>query len=606
MAGDVPRSAGTAAAAARPGSLPPPTRPLKLFISYARRDVELIERLEIALRKYGDTWRDAQLRGGQNWWDNILAEIEAADVVVLAISPFSLSSKACTEERRWAQELDKQFLQLVVREVDQADVNQHLSPKLQAENRIEYFRGTPDVGAELEHAATKFELLAKPADVGLARPLAPIVDLTEITAILRGETFDKAQQDRALELLDELGQHSDTHTETLDLIDEFLRRPGVTIESRPHLEQLRDTIETEAGLIDLAARKKRRPLRLEQLDENEQVAREKIERLKLAAMDTQNLIPIVGWGMTEPLLGPLDILLRQLAHQYDWPRDQPATDLAQIAQFVQAISDDETLRVKLDKALKEQLLVWNDDLSLDGVGKTATINDLLTTVWRQRHATPLTGRPPDPHWVLANLDCRYYVIAHPWDLMEEALTKAGKRPVVEVCWWNPAVRPSDHADDRHWPKPTKYLTDGFEPTVDEPLVYHVFGRSSYPKTMVRYTDEFLDFLINVSTKSPRDEPIPGRIREAIVESRALLLGFDLEDVAAQVLIRALVEHQGAEIEPIGAHPVSRGDNRNFLRRYFEKQTPKIGLLWGDALDVTTALADELELDLAPRTSEATA
>ena len=71
----------------------------KLFVSYSRenrRDVDqLVEHL--GLMGY-DTWVDTELRGGQDWWEEVLRRVANSDVFISIISRAALTSKACQLE----------------------------------------------------------------------------------------------------------------------------------------------------------------------------------------------------------------------------------------------------------------------------------------------------------------------------------------------------------------------------------------------------------------------------------------------------------------------------------------------------------------------------
>jgi hypothetical protein len=87
----------------------------KLFVSYARenrRDVgQLVEHLE--LMGY-DTWVDTELRGGQDWWEEVLRRIADSDVFVAIISRAALTSTACQRECDWAEALARPVLPVAV------------------------------------------------------------------------------------------------------------------------------------------------------------------------------------------------------------------------------------------------------------------------------------------------------------------------------------------------------------------------------------------------------------------------------------------------------------------------------------------------------------
>jgi hypothetical protein len=82
-----------------------------VFISYARTELPLIERLRHALELIGcEVWMDQEIRGGQEWWTAILGKIRACDLFVTAVSTTTLESVACTRERDYATALGKPVL----------------------------------------------------------------------------------------------------------------------------------------------------------------------------------------------------------------------------------------------------------------------------------------------------------------------------------------------------------------------------------------------------------------------------------------------------------------------------------------------------------------
>ena len=87
----------------------PPTRvPGTVFVSYARGDREKVGQVVEGLRLLGkNVWLDEALVGGQSWWDTILAQIRACDVMVQTISPATARSEACNSERKYAAALGK-------------------------------------------------------------------------------------------------------------------------------------------------------------------------------------------------------------------------------------------------------------------------------------------------------------------------------------------------------------------------------------------------------------------------------------------------------------------------------------------------------------------
>ncbi|MBW4484802.1 MAG: toll/interleukin-1 receptor domain-containing protein [Tildeniella torsiva UHER 1998/13D] len=77
-----------------------PPQPLSLFISYSHRDEVFKQELEdhLALLKRQDKispWQDRQIEAGTEWNDQIREALDAADIILLLISPRFMNSDFC-------------------------------------------------------------------------------------------------------------------------------------------------------------------------------------------------------------------------------------------------------------------------------------------------------------------------------------------------------------------------------------------------------------------------------------------------------------------------------------------------------------------------------
>lgn len=85
------------------------------FISYARANKRDVDELVAHLTELGcQTWVDSWLRGGQDWWNEILRQIAECDVFIPIISAEGLNSVACAREFDWAEALGKPVLPVAV------------------------------------------------------------------------------------------------------------------------------------------------------------------------------------------------------------------------------------------------------------------------------------------------------------------------------------------------------------------------------------------------------------------------------------------------------------------------------------------------------------
>ena len=76
---------------------------LKLFISYSQADDDLREELEIhlySLERQGaiKPWSDRNIEAGEEWYAETRKQLEAANIILLLITPHFLASRYCYGE----------------------------------------------------------------------------------------------------------------------------------------------------------------------------------------------------------------------------------------------------------------------------------------------------------------------------------------------------------------------------------------------------------------------------------------------------------------------------------------------------------------------------
>jgi hypothetical protein len=98
----------------------------KLFIIYSRSDQVQARLLAADLEDLSHSvWLDAELAGGQFWWEQILKEIRGCEIFVVVMSKASVvDSLACKREFQYAADLQKPILPVLVGE----DVSVSLLP----------------------------------------------------------------------------------------------------------------------------------------------------------------------------------------------------------------------------------------------------------------------------------------------------------------------------------------------------------------------------------------------------------------------------------------------------------------------------------------------
>jgi len=91
-----------------------------IFISYSRKDRDLVTRIVRALEEKGlDIWIDQDdIPKGEDWEQKIYQGIESADAFVFITSPNSVESEICRREVTHALKNNKRILPIIIRDVD--------------------------------------------------------------------------------------------------------------------------------------------------------------------------------------------------------------------------------------------------------------------------------------------------------------------------------------------------------------------------------------------------------------------------------------------------------------------------------------------------------
>jgi TIR domain/SIR2-like domain len=537
------------------------TRPRRLFISYARRDVSAVTYLhnDLTHAEYG-VWFDRELEASQRWWDEILENIRTCDVFVFVLSRDSVKSRACRSELAYATALERPILPVLV---DEVDIQLAPDPLGQLQY-LEYRERTPENVIDLLKTLSSLSSKQPPMPPPPPPP-APITMLGPVRDRLGVETLTFREQQ---ELVLDLQRHIDDVDEypTLSaLLEEFRSRPDI-VKSVSHdieilIDQLHARSSTPGG----------------------ESSRDLIRAL-LGHLRGGRVTPITGTGLTDSLMGSRRQIAHDFAQSFEFPMSRhQRDDLPQVAQFITVMTNTDTLRSELAEHLRAELQ------RRFGGEFEGSLPDLLIATWHRLRSHVEW----DAHTVLARLPCPIFITGHPISVLGAALREAGKEPVEEVCRWR--------ADVYDWPPSTLEAEPGYVPSVERPLVFHVFGHLAVPESLVITEDDYIEFVIGVAENQTA---IPPRVRAALADSALLLLGFGLQDHDVRVLLRSLVSQQGGNRHHRYTHVAAQVDlsndmvsplrARRYLERYFGKyREPSIDIYWGTVDEFTADLAREL-------------
>jgi TIR domain len=163
-----------------------------VFVSYAREDEAIVERLAGVLRDHGrHVWVDTHdIRGTEEWERAIDAGIESSDAVAFVLSPPFLTSQQCRRELEYAVHNGKRLVPLLARNVDAADV----APELARLNWIAIGDGDGTGVAAVEEALdTDLDWVRTHTDL-LVRAVAWAARNEDRGLLLRGRPLEDAER----------------------------------------------------------------------------------------------------------------------------------------------------------------------------------------------------------------------------------------------------------------------------------------------------------------------------------------------------------------------------------------------------------------------------
>ena len=177
----------------------------------------------------------------------------------------------------------------------------------------------------------------------------------------------------------------------------------------------------------------------------------------------------------------------------------------------------------------------------------------------------------DPLLLLANLPIKVILTTSPHTFIEDALRKAGKQPLTELCRWRRELDSIDPA-----------ITAGYRPTAQQPLVYHLHGLDKYPDSLVLSEDDHLEFLVNICQGAGNNamDRVHGLVRQALFDD-LILLGFSLSDWGFRALYAGLIKPNGRQ-EDRGVCCLQLAPDaveRQYLQEYLEREA-KFEVFWG--------------------------
>jgi hypothetical protein len=166
------------------------------FISYSRSDAEFTRRLAVDLQKLKiNYWLDVDhIQAGEDWDDAVWTGLQKCDLMLLVLSPASMTSKEVSNEWKYYLSQDKSIIPMLVTPTD------NLHYRLVALQYVDFHHDDYDTAienlvAEIERVAAEKGLSFHESDASEAGPTAgPVIDPQGVTGELphRDELDDEA------------------------------------------------------------------------------------------------------------------------------------------------------------------------------------------------------------------------------------------------------------------------------------------------------------------------------------------------------------------------------------------------------------------------------
>ena len=205
-----------------------------------------------------------------------------------------------------------------------------------------------------------------------------------------------------------------------------------------------------------------------------------------------------------------------------------------------------------------------------------------------------------PYAVLSKLRLPIYITTNYDHFMEGALLNQGRQPVSDFCRWTEYLLKDEVYTDlsknfskvvisNSESKLSSVLDQGSEyrPTVERPLVYHLYGDIAAPASMVLTEKDYFDFVINLHT-SQEITMLPSVLLKSLATSSLLFIGYSLDEINFRVIFQGFISLQKTNIRPtsLSVH-VPQGYSKKkakLIMEYLSLYTQNfydLNIHWGD-------------------------
>lgn len=304
-------------------------------------------------------------------------------------------------------------------------------------------------------------------------------------------------------------------------------------------------------------------------------------------IENGSLTPVLGPELASAIIGSREDIARRWVQRWQMPiAHSSQSDFAQVAQYLRVRSADGIVRSRVQEHLMNEIRqhqrrantddpLWRlPEKLLEDPEPAAAIQEL----GRRLRRIDLG----DPYRVMAALRLKVYVTTSWTSFLEDALKEHGRDPVTISFPWNKSAE--------------KKLPTVPEPTLQRPLVYHLYGRLDEPWSLVLSEDDYFAWL-SAWNYSRQSNKIPPSLRKALTARSLLFLGFSLGHWDFQVVFQGIKCLGGSELLRLNRHvgvqlnpdtpAIEPEAAQDYLESYLGEE--KISIYWG----TTRHFLDEL-------------
>jgi CHAT domain/SIR2-like domain len=298
----------------------------------------------------------------------------------------------------------------------------------------------------------------------------------------------------------------------------------------------------------------------------------------VSQIKNEHCTPVVGPGLSSRIIGTRQEVARRWVERWQMPlAPHNLDDLAKVAQYLKVFYAQGLLPTELKTCLIAEFREQHPTLISEELRESRDLEKMYEVAGEW-----LRQQPDDPYTALAALPLPIYITTGWNRLLEAALDEAGRTPIVEFFEWN-RTRARRRARVRE------------QPTVEHPLVYHLFGHFGDEESLVLSEDDYFQWLTAWIKQS---STIPDVVKTAMTRRSLLFLGYQLDDWDFRVVFQAIKSFEGSEQLRDNVHvgvqlnpesgmfePEAAQD---YLERFFDND--KVTIFWGETERFLSELA----------------